>query len=147
MSQRLGSSILEVSDNSLQTIASEQDLLNVAYENRLAIWSLLEQKEALSRSGEGLAKLVDRLYILYAKNVSPLQLPEYALFNSEQLETIVTSKSEPVNLLNILADALEKNGQQAVAQSVRQSKKKASRLIGESSGMQTANNKHSDLRK
>ncbi|WP_281662145.1 hypothetical protein [Halomonas sp. Alg239-R46] len=147
MSQRLGSSILEESDNSLQTIANEQDLLNVAYENRLAIWSLLEQEEALSRSSEGLAKLVDRLYILHAKDNPPLQLPEYSLFNPAQLESIATSNNEPVNVLKILADALEKNGQQAVAQSVRQSKKKASRLIGESSGMQAANNKHSDLRK
>ncbi|NYS78424.1 hypothetical protein HZS80_12020 [Halomonas glaciei] len=129
MSQRLGTSIVEEPSTSSQTIGSEEDLLDVACANRLAIWSLLEQEETLSRGGKDLAKLVDRLYMLHAREISPLLHSENSLFSSVQLELIANSNIQPELLLKTLADALTRNGQQLAAKKVQRASQRAAHLL------------------
>lgn len=128
MSQRLGTSIVEDASTLPQEIGSEKDLFNVAYANRLAIWSLLKQQEVLNKNSKDLAKLVDRLYLMHAVKIAPLRPPENVLFSLAQLELIPTPDIEPESLLNILADALAKNGQQLAAKGVRRASKRAAHL-------------------
>ncbi|AJY51407.1 MULTISPECIES: hypothetical protein [Halomonadaceae] len=133
ISQRLGSSILEEPSITHQAIDCEKSLLSSAYVSRLAIWHLLEQVAPLRKDITGLAQLIDQLRTLHAQDISPLELAENTLFTPEKLTNIKSSKSEPVTLLNLLADALEKNGHQSAARGVRGASQRAFHLINRGS--------------
>lgn len=126
MSARLGQSILDQPGDSPQAIGSEADLLNIAYESRLALWELLEKAEPLNHDTTGLARLVDRLHTLHAREIPPLQSPYLTLFSREQMDEIASSTSDPASLLTALAEALTKSGEQSAARSVRNACKRVS---------------------
>ncbi|WP_339934431.1 hypothetical protein [Vreelandella glaciei] len=133
ISQRLGSSILEEPNITRQAIDCEQDLLSSAYVNRLAIWHLHEQVVPSRKDITGLAQLIDQLRTLHARDISPLELAENALFTPEKLTDIKSLKSEPVTLLNLLADALEQNGHQSAARGARGASQRAFHLVNRGS--------------
>ncbi|WP_281662143.1 hypothetical protein [Halomonas sp. Alg239-R46] len=133
ISERLGVSILDEPSSSTEAIGSEQDLLEVAHANRMAIWELMKQVSPLTPNMQGLAQLVDQLRTMHAKSISPLQTPSYTLFSPSQLEIIATKK-DPIAILATLADALNKKGRHHAAQQVRNASNRASRLVKKSQG-------------
>ncbi|AJY51409.1 MULTISPECIES: hypothetical protein [Halomonadaceae] len=138
ISGRLGSSILDKPVVASQVIESENDLLNVAYANRLAIWQLFEQTVPLTQDSQGIAQLIDQLQILRAKNILPLKSPEHTLFNSNQLESIASSYNEPAVILNTLAYALAISGQHVTSQCVRDASKRAAKLVNKTRHSKTS---------
>lgn len=130
MSRRLGRSFIDSPSSSPHAIGSEEDLLNIAYQNRLAIWQLLQQTEPLTRDTLGIARLVDQLQILHALDMPPLHSPELTLFSPEQLQAIASSVNGPTEVLSTLAEALAKNGSSQLAvRAVNSAAQRALRLV------------------
>ena len=132
ISERLNCSILDQPVESYQCINNEKDLFSMAYDNRFALASLLENTMALERELTGIAQLVDWLNALHAKTTPPLSVPTNALFNDTQLKEIISSKGNASALLKILTEALGNIGERQAAQSVRNAEKKASRMLNKS---------------
>lgn len=133
MSERLGVSILDRPSNSPQAIGCEDDLFKVADANRMAIWQLLQQAEPLTHDPRSIARLIDQLQILHARDMPPIQTPELGLFRPVQLQTIASSGSDPTKVLTTLAEALAKNGgDHLAARAVRMAAQRVVRLVNSS---------------
>ncbi|NYS78426.1 hypothetical protein HZS80_12030 [Halomonas glaciei] len=132
MSERLGRSIIDQLGESPHTISSEENLINVAYNNRMSIWHLLDKNESPTHNAIGIARLVNWLHILNTHDIANYKEPHNTLFSKTQLEEIVSVKGDGQVLLSLLADALKKKAQNQAAKSVRKAAKKASFLLRES---------------
>lgn len=126
ISRRLGCSIIDQPAISSNTIRSEKDLLQVAYENRSVIWELLNQTQSLPHDVTGVARLVDRLYTLNADNIPSYKSPENTFFSQEQMNSIVSANGNGSELLMLLADALAKVGKTITVPSLRRASKRIS---------------------
>lgn len=109
--RRLEHSIVDGSRGDSGTIASEEDLLRVAAEQKDALWDLIGARASSSGPGKGVARAVDDLYSLVARGALVTEAASSLGSNGRPLGDALTDESSsPAELLSALASALEDFG-------------------------------------